>query len=150
MIAKNCDGKVPECGALSDEDNAILKAAYGIYDEVAPAMNAFQIHKALAAIWTVVADANRYFAAQEPWALKKTDPERMATVLYTTAEVLRVAAVGAQPFIPEGAGKLLDLLAVDEEKRQFRVEKAALIPGTPLPKPAPVFPRYVEEESEKA
>ena len=150
MIAKNCDGAVPQYGAFSDEDQALLDAAYGILDVMRKEIGAFQIHKAIAAIWNVVAEANRYFAAQEPWALKKTDPERMATVLYTTAEVLRVAAVGAQPFIPEGAGKLLDLLAVDEEKRQFRVEKAALIPGTPLPKPAPVFPRYVEEESEKA
>ncbi|MCB1477880.1 MAG: methionine--tRNA ligase, partial [Rhodobiaceae bacterium] len=149
-IAKNCDGAVPQYGAFSDEDQALLDAAYGILDVMRKEIGAFQIHKAIAAIWNVVAEANRYFAAQEPWALKKTDPERMATVLYTTAEVLRVAAVGAQPFIPEGAGKLLDLLAVDEEKRQFRVEKAALIPGTPLPKPAPVFPRYVEEESEKA
>ncbi|MEZ5878650.1 MAG: methionine--tRNA ligase [Tepidamorphaceae bacterium] len=150
MIAKNCDGAVPQYGAFSDEDQALLDAAYGILDVMRKEIGVFQIHEAIAAIWNVVAEANRYFAAQEPWALKKTDPERMATVLYTTAEVLRVAAVGAQPFIPEGAGKLLDLLAVDEEKRQFRVEKAALIPGTPLPKPAPVFPRYVEEESEKA
>jgi hypothetical protein len=43
------------------------------------------INKALDAIWKVVADANRYFAGQEPWALKKTDPARMATVLYVTA-----------------------------------------------------------------
>ncbi|MBO6725204.1 MAG: methionine--tRNA ligase [Rhizobiaceae bacterium] len=148
MIAKNCDGKVPEFGALSDEDNAILKAAYGIYDEIAPAMNAFQTHKALAAIWTVVADANRYFAAQEPWALKKTDPERMATVLYVTAEVIRVVGVSVQPFMPQSAAKLLDLVAVPEDKRHFRISDAALVPGTELPKPQGIFPRYVEPEAQ--
>ena len=148
MIAKNCDGKVPACGALSDEDNAILKAAYGIYDEVAPAMNAFQIHKALAAIWTVVADANRYFAAQEPWALKKTDPERMATVLYVTAEVIRVVGVSIQPFMPQSAAKLLDLVAVPADRRHFRISDAALVPGTELPKPQGIFPRYVEPEAQ--
>ena len=148
MIAKNCDGKVPECGALSDEDNAILKAAYGIYDEVAPAMNAFQIHKALAAIWTVVADANRYFAAQEPWALKKTDPARMATVLYVTAEVIRVVGISIQPFMPQSAEKLLDLVAVPADRRHFRISDAALVPGTELPKPQGIFPRYVEPETD--
>lgn len=148
MIAKNCDGKVPQYGELSEEDNANLKAAYGIYDEIAPAMNAFQTHKALAAIWTVVADANRYFASQEPWALKKTDPERMATVLYVTAEVIRVIGVAIQPFMPASAEKLLDLIAVPAEKRQFRVAEAALVPGTDLPAPQPVFPRYVEKEGQ--
>ncbi|MFN0263653.1 methionine--tRNA ligase [Tepidamorphus sp. 3E244] len=149
MIAKNCDAQVPQYGAFSDEDQALLNAAYGILDVMRSELETFQIHKAIAAIWSVVADANRYFAAQEPWALKKTDPERMATVLYTTAEVLRVAGVAAQPFIPEGAARLLDLLAVTDEKRQFRVETAALVPGMALPKPQPVFPRYVEPEPDE-
>jgi methionyl-tRNA synthetase len=68
-------------------------------------MNRFRLHKALEIIWKVVGDANRYFASQEPWALKKTDPERMNTVLYTTAEVIRVVATAAQPFIPDGAAE---------------------------------------------
>ena len=69
------------------------------------------IHLALAAIWQVVADANRYFASQEPWALRKTDPERMATVLYVTAEVVRQVAILVQPVMPASAARMLDLLA---------------------------------------
>ena len=148
MIAKNCDGKVPEYGDLTAEDNAILKAAYGIYDKMVAEMANQQIHRALAAVWDVVAEANRYFAGQEPWALKKTDPARMATVLYVTAEVVRVVGVAIQPFMPESASKLLDLVAVPEEKRFFHVRQAALVPGTELPKPEGVFPRYVEREAE--
>jgi methionyl-tRNA synthetase len=146
MIAKNCEGKVPQYGAFSAEDQEILDAAYGILDKVSAEMAATRIHKGLEIIWQVVGDANRYFAAQEPWALKKTDPERMHTVLYTTAEVIRVVAVSAQAIMPVSAGKLLDLLAVPEANRQFRVEKAALVPGIELPKPEGVFPRYVEPE----
>ncbi len=149
MIAKNCTGQVPQYGAFHDEDQALLDAAYGILNTMREALDGFQIHRAIAAIWRVVAEANRYFAAQEPWALKKTDPERMATVLYTTAEVLRVAAVAAQPFIPDGAGRLLDLLAVEDDKRMFRVRQAALVPGTELPAPSPVFPRYVDESADE-
>ncbi len=62
------------------------------------------MHKALEIIWKVVADANRYFAGQEPWALKKTDPERMNTVLYTTAEVIRLVAMAGAAVHP-GTGR---------------------------------------------
>ena len=69
-----------------------------------------QLHQVLNAVWAVVADANRYFAGEAPWALAKTDPARQGTVLYVTAEVLRQIAILAQPFMPASAEKLLDLL----------------------------------------
>ncbi|MEE9589182.1 MAG: methionine--tRNA ligase, partial [Hyphomicrobiaceae bacterium] len=108
------------------------------------------IHRALEVVWTVVGEANRYFANEEPWALKKTDPERMATVLYVTAEVLRQTAIMAQPATPQGADRLLDLLAVPEDARQFAMlgEAGRLAAGAALEKPSPVFPRYVEAEEE--
>ncbi len=106
------------------------------------------MHKSLDAIWKVVGDANRYFAGQEPWALKKTDPERMATVLYVTAEVIRQVAILAQPYMPTAAAKLLDVLVVPEDARSFAHlgEADRLQSGVELPKPEGVFPRYIEEE----
>jgi methionyl-tRNA synthetase len=95
----------------------------------------------------VVADANRYFAGQEPWALKKTDPARMETVLYVTAEVLRIIGIMAQPYVPSSAAQLLDLLAVPENQRSFSHLSGRLHSGTALPPPRPIFPRYVEEEA---
>ena len=97
-----------------------------------------------------VSEANRYFAAQEPWALKKTDPARMGTVLFVTAEVVRQAAILLQPVIPEGAGKLLDTLCVTADARDFAHLGAAhrLAPGTVLPTPQGVFPRLTMAESE--
>jgi methionyl-tRNA synthetase len=107
------------------------------------------IHLALAAIFGVVAEADRYFASQEPWALRKTNPERMETVLWTTAEVVRRVTLLCQPFIPGSAAKLLDLLAVPAESRAFEHVHAdhALEPGTALPAPEGVFPRYVEQSA---
>lgn len=148
MIAKNCEGKVPQYGAFTAEDQALLDSAYGIYDAIRPEMEVFRIHKALETIWNVVGEADRYIDAQAPWGLKKTDPERMKTVLYTTAEVVRVITTAAQAFIPDGTAKLLDFLAVASENRMFNVEQAALVPGAELPKPEGVFPRYVEPEGE--
>ncbi|HEX5778773.1 MAG TPA: methionine--tRNA ligase [Xanthobacteraceae bacterium] len=152
MIAKNCDAKVPQPGKLSDADAAILKAADEMIAHAREAMQTQQLHSALNVIWSVVADANRYFAASAPWELRKTDPVRMATVLWTTAEVTRQVAILAQPFVPEGAGKLLDLLAIPSEARNFEGLGAAgrLKAGTPLPPPAPVFPRFVEKDGEGA
>ncbi len=109
-----------------------------------------RINRALDAIWKVVADANRYFAAQAPWALKKTDPARMETVLYVTAEVLRQVGILIQPYMPASAGKLLDLLSVPVDARMFSSLKGPLVSGGQLPPPAPVFPRYVEKEEEPA
>ena len=64
-----------------------------------------QIHQWLNAVWAVVAEANRYFAGEAPWALAKTDPARQKTVLYVTAEVVRQIAILAQPVMPEVVGE---------------------------------------------
>ncbi|MGY6708104.1 MAG: methionine--tRNA ligase [Rhizobiaceae bacterium] len=149
MIAKNCGGKVPEKGELAEADRAILAQAQNALEEARKAMNHQAIHHALAAIFAVVAEANRYFAGQEPWALKKTDPARMASVLYTTAEAIRRLAILCQPYMPGSADKLLDLLAVAPDARSFaHVDDAnALVPGTELPAPQGVFPRYVDQDA---
>ena len=109
-------------------------------------MGSLALHQVLGQVFGVVAEANRYFAGQEPWQLRKTDPARMATVLYVTAEVLRVIGILCQPFVPAGASKLLDLLEVEDHVRDFAHvrESARLIAGTPLPAPSGIFPRYVE------
>ena len=146
MIAKNCDGKVPAPGEPAAEDRAILEQATAALATARAAMSDQAIHAALAAVFAVVADANRYFAGQAPWALKKTDPARMEAVLYTTAETVRRVALLCQPFMPGAAGRLLDLLAVPETERGFACcdDAHALKSGTSLPAPVPVFPRFVE------
>ena len=104
----------------------------------------------LDAVWGVVADANRYFAGEEPWAKRKTDFKRMETILYVTAEVVRQVAILAAPVMPRRAGKLLDGLGQAADARTFAAlgEAGRLKAGTPIPPPAGVFPRYVEPEAE--
>ncbi len=152
MIAKNCDGRIPEPGAYAETDKAILAAADALIGTAREAMERQAIHRVLEAAWAVVADANRYFAAAAPWALKKTDPERMATVLYVTAEVLRQLGILVQPFIPASAGLLLDELGVSAAARDFAQlgESGRLKPGTALGPLKPVFPRYIEPETAAA
>ncbi|MGI9423465.1 MAG: methionine--tRNA ligase [Hyphomicrobiaceae bacterium] len=150
MIAKNCDGKVPTPGPYAQSDQEILEAADAMYAAARKAMDRQAIKQYLDAVWTVVADANRYFAGEEPWAKRKSDPQRMATILYVTAEVVRQIAILAQPAVPHGAAKLLDMLSIPDDQRSFASMGAAgrLPPGTPLPKPQGAFPRYVAAETE--
>ena len=105
-----------------------------------------QIHQALNAVWAVVAEANRYFAGEAPWALAKTDPQRQKTVLYVTAEVVRQVAILAQPVMPDSCAKMLDVLGVAADQRDFSFlgGSTRIKPGTTLPAPTGIFPRYVE------
>ncbi len=148
MIAKNCGGVVPAPGAFTEADAAMLAEADALADKARAAMKDFALHTMLGDIWRVVAEANRYFASEEPWRLTKTDPARRDTVLYVTAETLRNVAIMAQPVVPDAAGRLLDLLGVSPEARTFAHAGAAgrLGGGAAMPAPAPIFPRYVEAE----
>ena len=145
-------GVMPEPGAFSANDQAILGAADAMLGKAREAMKTQQLHHVLNAVWAVVADANRYFAGEAPWALAKTDPARQGTVLYVTAEVIRQVAILSQPFMPTSASKLLDLLNIPREARSFAALGAPgrLRGGTTLGPIAPVFPRYVEPEAEAA
>ncbi len=152
MIARNCAGVLPAPGSLTAEDEDILGRADGLLEVCRQAMKAQQIHQALNAVWAVVAEANRYFAAAAPWALRKTDPARMGTVLYVTAEVIRQVAILAQPAMPGAMAKLLDLLAVPADARTFATlgRDGRLPAGAALPAPEPVFPRYIDSEDKRA
>lgn len=149
MINKNCEAKIPQPQALTAEDEAILAVAAGVIDSVREEFDRQAFHRGLEAIWKVVGDANRYVDAQAPWTLRKTDTERMATVLYVLADVIRHLAILVQPIMPDAASSMLDQLSVPADRRSFGAlgSDHAVAPGTELPKPSPVFPRYVEEET---
>ena len=149
MVARQLGGVLPKPGPLSGSDQEILGAADGMMNKAREAMKTQQLHQVLNAVWAVVAQANRYFAGEAPWALAKTDPVRQGTVLYITAEVLRQVAILSAPFMPASASKLLDFLAVPACERQFCDIGGArrIQPGTSLPAPSAVFPRYIESEA---
>jgi len=145
MVAKNLDGVVPEPAAFSADDTELLSAAEGLLDDLRVHFDNQAMHLALEAIWLMLGHANKYFSAQEPWVLRKSDVERFRTVLYTTLEVVRVAALLAQPVMPASAAKLLDLLGQQADQRSFAAITTRLAPGTVLPAPTGVFPRYQVE-----
>jgi methionyl-tRNA synthetase len=132
-------------GEFTAADTAILEQAGGLLETARAAFEKQEFSRALEAIWAVLGDTNAYFADQAPWVLRKTDVERMNTVLYVTLEVLRIVAVLAQPVMPAATGKLLESLGQpDGEARQFSAIATPIAAGTALPAPSPVFPKYEE------
>ena len=151
MVAKNCGGQVPAHGELTADDRELRDAASGLLARVRGMIDRQVFHEALEAIWVVVRAANAYVDRQAPWALRKTDPDRMATVLWVLMETVRQVAILMQPVVPDSAARMLDQLAVPADARSFAAvgEGGALVPGTPLPKPQGVFPRFVDEENQE-
>jgi len=146
MINRNCEAQVPQPGPFSAADEGLLTAARGLLDRLRTEFAEQSFHRALETLWQVVGEANRYVDEQAPWALRKSDPARMGTVLYVLAEVLRHLAILVQPVVPQAAAKLLDQLAVPADRRAFAALAQPIAPGTQLPKPEGIFPRYVDEE----
>jgi methionyl-tRNA synthetase len=143
MINKNCDAKVPELGTLAGADNAIIAEVTEAIETAQKAMDEQLIHEATGALIAALSSANNYFAGQEPWALKKTDPTRMATVLYVTADTVRRIAIPMLAFVPASAARLLDQLAVPADQRTLSAALNAnsLLTNTDLPVPQGVFAR---------
>jgi len=148
LIQKNCGAAIPEPGEFTFEDKALLESAHTLHQAIEPDMRAQAFHEVLKTIWGVVGAGDGYIAATEPWALKKTDPARMGTVLYVLAETLRAIGIVVQPFMPDTMNRLLDQLAVPGDKRAFAAcgGPQRLVPGTMLPPPQGLFPRIVAAE----
>jgi methionyl-tRNA synthetase len=146
MVAKNLDGVVPEPSEFTAAGTELLESADGLLERVRANFDSQAMHLALEAIWLMLGDANKYFSAQQPWVLHKSESEadqaRFRTVLYATCEVVRIAALLVQPVMPESSAKMLDLLGQTQDQRAFTAIGARLAPGTVLPPPTGVFPRY--------
>jgi len=148
FINKNVGAKVPTPGAFTDEDRAMLDGADSLLVDMRKSFENLAYHEALEKIWAVIRAANGYVDRQAPWALRKSDPERMETVLYVLSETIRCLAILTQPFMPTASEKLLDQLAVAPDARSFNALATKLKAGTPLPAPQGVFPRFVEKAAE--
>ncbi len=146
LIARNCGGRLPGRGADTEADTELLSAAAALPDLLRAHMDRQTFNEALEEVWKVIRAANGYIDRQAPWALRKTDPARMAEVLRVLADTLRVVATVLQPFMPESMGRMLDQLGVPADARMLSALATKLPDGTQLPPPQGVFPRYVENE----
>ena len=140
---KNCDQAVPEGTNLTADDLALLTISDSLLEKLEQHMQTFAFHKMLQDIIELGTFANKYVDQHAPWQLRKEDPERMKVTLYVLLETIRNIAITLLPFIPESAHKILDVLSVPHEKRNFTYygTHGRLKPGEPLKKPEPIFMR---------
>jgi methionyl-tRNA synthetase len=137
MIYKNLDGILPAHGE-SAEDRELLALVRGITSvDMVEHFSRFGFSFAIDAWMRAVFACNAYVDAEAPWALRKTDPERMAAVLGTLVIAVRKLAEAIAPVIPTAAAKLLETIDAGAD-------------GTPIEQPVPLFPRLELLEDEEA
>ncbi len=147
MIHKNCDEKLPKFGEFSAEDIELFNLIDLTLTEARKDIEKQAFHEMLETIWKLVRAANQYVDFQAPWNLKKTDTERMNSVLWVLAETIRNIAILLLPTLPSSAQKILDHLGIDEKDRIFEKigEEGRLVCGIEMRKPTAIFPRYIKE-----
>lgn len=157
LVFKNCDGAVPtEIGPLTEDDKQLLATADTLSQRTGESISKQAIHKYVEHMVSMVWDANKYIDVQAPWVLKKTDQERMKTVLYVLMEVMRHVAVLYQPLMPTSSNMILDQLGIPEDEREFEhlaKDECKISLGKEISKPKAVFPRFevpVASETAKA
>ena len=144
LIGKNLGGVLPAQDSGTEDDAGLRAQAAALPDLLRPRLGRQLFHEALDEVWKVIRGANAYIDRQAPWALRKTDPARMAAVLRVLADVVRAIATVLQPFMPGSMNVMLDQLGVPPEARTLAALGKALPGGITLPPPQGVFPRFVE------
>jgi methionyl-tRNA synthetase len=147
LVARNCEGRLPGRGPVTEADATLLAAAEALPALLRDKIDRQLFHEALEEVWKVVRAANAYIDHQAPWALRKTDLSRMGAVLRVLVDVLRSIGTALLAFMPTTMARLLDQLGVPPDARDFAALTSPLPEGTVLPAPQGIFPRIVETEA---
>jgi methionyl-tRNA synthetase len=152
MITKDCGGKIPKPGALEPQDIALAKQTQEAIGDVLGQYNNLGFSKVLEEIWSVIGATDKYLTTEQPWALtdSEADQQRRATILWTTAEVLRVVTALTHPVLPDSTAKVWTLLGQQGQVGHLELEGLSwgqLKPGTTLGKSQALFPRIDKAEA---
>ena len=156
IVKTSFGGKVPSISqdALTPLDQALIERARESARVAADQLKAINPNRALDAIWELVSAANKYVDQTEPWKLAKTDPARLAVVVYTVLEAVRFLGVMLWPFMPQKCDALLTQLGLEAIKPQegkdlWPAKFGELPQGVETRPGAPLFPRF-DKDQEKA
>jgi len=152
LIEKNFAGKVPKPAERQPQDDALANGAQSAIGEVLERFDKMEFARALEAIWGVIAAADKYLTTEQPWALgaSEADQSRKGTILWTTAELLRIVAASAHPVLPDSTAKVWALLGQTTPLDSFELDGlrwGQLVPGTTLGKLQTLFPRVDKTEA---
>lgn len=155
LIASKFDGKIPPVGEEGADEEVLRNSLHDLLEKLEAAHRDLELRRAadtVRAIWDL---ANSYVAAQAPWQLIKTDPERAAIVLRTALGLVRISATVAYPFVPALASKILTLLGEDDIPvwTTKSEEALAIKPDVVIQRPAPLVAKldsgWVAEQTQR-
>jgi methionyl-tRNA synthetase len=150
MISRYFNGSVPYPSptvARKDADDVIKEHAQAVIKEFGQLFDDYQFSRALESAWSLIGAVNKYLVEQEPWIVAEKEGEenraRLATILYTSAEALRVVTALAHPVVPESTGRIWNQLGLGDISRfdLSSLQWGQLPLGGKLGKIEPVFPR---------
>lgn len=155
LSRKAFDGRTPPEPCF---DNPVMVTAKEVVEEYHLAMESYAFHRALTALWRLLAEASQYMVAREPWKMIKQPEEaqRLSRVLWNSLEAVRIVAVGLLPFLPRSAPEVLAAIGVGDVPSDFStMEWGGLPNGVEIDAPSALFPRidkeeYFADEAEKA
>ena len=152
LIEKNFAGKIPKATEREPQDEALAKEVQSAIGEVLENYENLSFARALEAVWGVIASADKYLTTEQPWALgnSEEEQERKATVLWSTAELLRIVTVLAHPVMPASTEKVWALLGMPGSVAAVELDGlrwGQLAPGKQLGKTQPLFPRVDKNEA---
>ena len=152
MLEKNFAGKIPKPGPRLPQDDTLAREAQNAIGEVLERYDKFEFARALETIWSVIAAADKYLTTEQPWALSTSPDEesRKATILWTTAELLRIVTVLAHPVLPDSTTKVWHLLGQSTAIGATQLDGlrwGQLTPGLTLGKFHALFPRVEKTEA---
>ncbi len=152
MIEKNFGGIIPKTGKLQPQDETLARETQTAIGNVLDYFEKLNFARALESLWSVIATADKYLTTEKPWSLgdSELDLQRKATVLATTAELLRIVTVLAHPVLPDSTAKIWKLLGQPGSVSAVELDGlrwGQLAAGVPLGKPHTLFPRLEKSEA---
>jgi methionyl-tRNA synthetase len=152
LIEKNFGGKIPKPVERKPQDEALAKEVQNAIGEVLENYENLSFARALETIWGVIASADKYLTTEQPWALgnSEQDQARKATILWSTAELLRIVTVLAHPVMPASTAKVWILLGLPGAVGAVELDGlrwGQLAPGKQLGPAQPLFPRVDKNEA---
>jgi len=149
LTHKFFEGKVPAQGELTELDQETLKQAAEFPTKIGELIENYRFRDALAEVLNLARLGNKYLADTQPWHLIKTDAERTATVLNVALQIAAALAPLLEPFLPESAHKLSNMLNIPLGKWDSATQLNALTAGLQLQEPALLFAK-VEDTTVEA
>ena len=138
---KNCDSQVKNTTNFNKEDNILIDLLKNSFQNYLNFLNDQKIDQSLKVIMNLLSETNAYIDSQAPWNLKKTNIERMNTVLFLSLNIIVKASIMLLPIIPNSANKVLDILNISLKNRNFHNIEQLIDANLNINNPVPIFPR---------